>query len=130
MRTTKANQSALLLGVGLGAYFEGMLFHPIAGFFYFVAWALSVAGVVMLWSSMRGPGPLPAGRAFIGSYLIGWGAFNIVEALARHDLSTDWLLFGTGVGFVVLGFVLQKMREDAFLERRSGFDRRSALPLR
>lgn len=130
MRTTKATQAALLLGLGLGAFFEGMLFHPVAGFFYLVAWALSVAGVVLLWSAIRGPGRLPSGRAFIGSYLIGWGAFNIVEALARHELSADWLLFGTGVGFVLLGVMLKRMQEVDFIERRSGLDRRSASPLR
>src|SRR3954469_14314874 len=78
MRSTRALQAALLLGVGLGAFFEGMLFHPIAGFFYFVAWVLSVAGVVLLWSALRGPGRLPAGGAFAASYLVGWGVFNMV----------------------------------------------------
>jgi uncharacterized membrane protein len=130
MRTTRASQAALLLGIGLGAFFEGMLFHPVGGFFYLVAWALAVAGVALLWSAIRGPGRLPSGRSFAGSYVIGWGGFNMVEALARHDLSADWLLFGTGVGFVLLGVILKRMREEHFVERRSGFDRRSASPLR
>jgi uncharacterized membrane protein len=130
MRTTKASQAALLLGFGLGAFFEGILLHNLAGFFYLAAWAITVGGIVLLWSAVRGPGPLPSGRAFVGSYVVGWGGFNIVEALARHDLSRDWLLFGTGVGFVLLGVILRRMREDDILERRSGYDRRSASPLR
>jgi uncharacterized membrane protein len=130
MRTTKASRAALLLGFSLGAFFEGILLHNVAGFLYLAAWAIAVGGIVLLWSAVRGPGPLPSGRAFVGSYVVGWGGFNIVEALARHDLSRDWLLFGTGVGFVLLGAIVKRMREDEILERRSGYDRRSASPLR
>jgi uncharacterized membrane protein len=130
MRTTRAIQAALLLGFGLGAFFEGSLLHGVTGFFYLGAWAVCVAGVVLLWSAIRGPGPLPSGRTFVGGYLMGWGVFNIVEALVRHDISRDWLLFGTGVGFVLLGAVLRRLQEHSFIERRSGFDRRSASPLR
>ncbi len=126
----RASQAAFLLGIGLGAFFEGMLFHPVAGFFYMVAWVLCVAGVVLLWSAVRGPGRLPSGRVFAGAYVIGWGAFNMLEALARHDVSSDWLLFGTGAGFVLLGVILRRMGEVHFIERRSGLDRRSASPLR
>jgi uncharacterized membrane protein len=130
MRITRALRAALLLGFGLGAFFEGILLHNVAGFLYLAAWAITVGGIVLLWSALRGPGPLPSGRAFVGSYVIGWGGFNIVEALARHDLSRDWLLFGTGVGFVLLGVFLRRMQEETFIERRSGADRRSASPLR
>ena len=130
MRTKRAIQAALLLGFGLGAFFEGSLLHGVTGFFYLGAWAICVAGVVLLWTAIRGFGPLPSGRTFVGGYLIGWGVFNIIEALARHDIGRDWLLFGTGVGFVVLGWVLRRLQDHSFIERRSGFDRRSASPLR
>ena len=69
-------------------------------------------------------------HGFVGFFLIGWGVFNVVDALARHDISQDWLLFGTGVGFVLLGVILRRMEEHSFIERRSGLDRRSASPLR
>ncbi len=131
MRTVRARQAALLLGFGLGAFLEGILLHPIAGVFYMAAWALTVAGVVLLWSAVRGPGPLPSGRNFVGTYLIGWGAFNMVEALLRHDLLQDWLIFATGLGFVLLGFFLVRWRGDEhIIERRSGYDRRSASMVR
>jgi uncharacterized membrane protein len=130
MRSTRASQAALLLGFGLGAFFEGILLHHMVGFLYLFPWVIAVCGVLLLWMAVRGPGPLPSGRAFVGSYVVGWGGFNIVEALARHSLTQDWLLFGTGIGFVVLGVILRRMQEPSFLERRSGFDRRSASPLR
>ena len=34
MRTTRARQAALLMGFGLGAFFEGILLHPIATLVY------------------------------------------------------------------------------------------------
>ena len=130
MRTTKVSQSALLLGFGLGAFFEGILLHGVIGFIYLGAWAITLGGIVLLWSAMRGPGPLPSGRTFVGCYIIGWGVFNVLEALARHDIGRDWLLFGTGIGFIVLGAIVRRMQEHMFIERRSGIDRRSASPLR
>ena len=130
MRTLRATQAALLLGFGLGAFFEGILLHGVVSFIYLAAWAITVGGVVLLWSAVRGPGPLPTGRGFVGTYAIGWGAFNVIEALTRHDLSKDWLLFATGVGFLLLGVFLRRMQEHTFLERRSGFDRRSGSPVR
>jgi uncharacterized membrane protein len=130
MRTSRARQAALLLGLGLGAFFEGTLFHPVAGPFYLVAWVVTVSGVLLLWWTVRGPGPLPSGRAFIGNYLFGWGLFNMVDGLLRHDLANEWPVFATGVGFVFLGFVLSRMRDEHIIERRSGYDRRSDSPVR
>jgi len=119
-----------MLGVGLGAFFEGILLHPLAGFFYFVVWALTLGGVLLLWSAVRGPGPLPSGRTFVASLLIGWGVFNMLECVARHDIVDEWLIFATGLGFVLLGGILIWTRIETVIERRSGYDRRSASPLR
>jgi uncharacterized membrane protein len=130
MRTTTATQAALLLGFGLGAFFEGILLHVVTGFTYLAVWIITVSGVLLLWTAIRGPGRLPSGRAFVGTYLVGWGAFNMLEAIARHNVGDDWLLFATGAGFVLLGFGLRRMQEHTFMERRTGFDRRSASPLR
>jgi uncharacterized membrane protein len=125
IRTSRARHAGLLLGIGLGAFLEGILLHPIAGLFYMVAWAVTAGGVLMLWSALRGPGPLPAGREFIGHLLIGWGLFDVVEYLGRHDLSEDWLLLAVGAGFALLGVALAAGRGEPMVERRSGSDRRS-----
>ena len=79
---------------------------------------------------MRGPGPLPSGRSFIAAFLIGWGVFNMLECIARHDIVEEWLIFATGLGFVLLGGILIWTRVETVVERRSGSDRRSASPLR
>lgn len=130
MRTNRARQAALLLGFGLGAFFEGILLHPLAGFFYMVAWALTLGGVLLLWSAVRGPGPLPSGRSFVATFLIGWGVFNMAEGVARHDIFEEWLIFATGLGFVLLGGILIWTRVEQVIERRSGNDRRSGSPVR
>ena len=130
MRTTRARQSALLLGFGLGAFFEGILLHPIGTLFYMTVWVLTVAGVVLLWYAVRGPGPLPASRSFAGYFLVGWGVFNMFEGVLRHDLADDWLVFATGLGFVLLGVVVSRMRDEHIIERRSGYERRSGSPVR
>jgi uncharacterized membrane protein len=130
VRGTRVRHAGFLLGVGLGAFFEGILLHPLSGFFYFVVWALTLGGVLLLWSAVRGPGPLPSGRTFVASFLIGWGVFNMLECVARHDIVDEWLIFATGLGFVLLGGILIWTRIETVIERRSGDDRRSASPLR
>ena len=130
MRTLRARQAALLLGFGLGAFFEGILLHPIATLFYMAVWVVTAAGVVLLWLAVRGPGPLPASRSFVAHFLVGWGIFNMFEGVLRHNLADEWLVFAAGLGFVLLGFLLSRMRDEHIIERRSGAERRSGSPVR
>lgn len=130
MRSNRVRTGGLLLGFGLGAFLEGILMHPMVGTFYIFIWAITVGGVLSLWSAIRGPGPLPSGREFIAHALIGWGVFNTLEGVARHDLRTEWLVCASGLGFVLLGLLLARMREEPLIERRTGFDRRSDSPVR
>jgi len=130
MLSNKVRTAGLLLGFGLGAFLEGILMHPVVGTFYIFVWAVTVGGVLTLWSGIRGPGPLPSGRNFTAYALIGWGVFNMIEGIASHNLRTEWLIFASGLGFVLLGGLLVWMRDEHFIERRSGFDRRSDSPVR
>ena len=130
MRTARAKQAALLLGLGLGAFFEGILMHPLAGAFYMAMWVVCMGGLALLWTTVRGPGPLPSGHGFVGFFLIGWGVFNMFEGILRHDLGKEWLVFATGLGFVLLGALVSRMRDEHLIERRSGADRRSGSPVR
>ena len=63
-------------------------------------------------------------------FVIGWGIFNMLEGLARHDLRHEWLVFATGMGFALLGALLIWARVEPIIERRSGYDRRSGSPVR
>jgi len=123
----RARTAALLLGVGLGGFLDGIVldahWHQMP-WFQLAMWVATLAGVLVLRSAVRGAGPIPSTRGFVGYLLIGWGAFNLVEGIVDHHLLL--LLIG-GVGVIVLGFVLRdrlpaSARVEA--ERRSGVDRR------
>ena len=115
------------------------------GWFHLVTWLVTLAGVIVLWSALRGPGPLPRGRSLAGWALVGWGAFNLIEGIVNHlvlglhhvrDLpehvpAYDWIfILVGGVGVIALGYAVKAAREETLIERRSGLDRRSASPLR
>jgi uncharacterized membrane protein len=123
----RARNAALLLGVGLGGFIHGIVLHPLAHWHQMLLWVVTLGGVLLLRSAVRGAGPIPSTRGFIGYLLIGWGAFNLVEGIVDHPLD-DWLLLLIGgVGLIALGFVLRdrlpaSARVEA--ERRSGYDRR------
>ena len=171
MRYERARNAALLLGVGLGGFLDGITLHQIAhwhqmlsalvppdsvdamkrnmvadGWFHMATWIVTVGGMFLLWSTMRGAGRLPSTRTFCGYLLVGWGAFNLVEGMINHHLLElhhvrdlpahvplyDWvfLVLG-GVGLIVAGLL---MRDDlgrpapfTGVERRSGADRRSVV---
>lgn len=170
-RYGRARNAALLLGVGLGGFADGIVLHQIAqwhqmlsfvvpphtmeamkqnmtadGLFHLATWAATFAGVLALWSAVRGAGRLPSTRTLLGCMLAGWGAFNLVEGIVDHHVlelhhvrdlplhvpAYDWLfLLAGGVGFVLAGLALVDRRDRPLpvgveIERRSGFDRRLA----
>ena len=98
---------AILIGVGLGGLFDGIVLHQllqwhhlasgqlptvdlealqvntfIDGVFHQVMWVVVVLGVGLLyWHLTRGG--LPA-KTLLGGVLIGWGAFNVVDEIVFH----------------------------------------------
>lgn len=105
---------------------------------------LVFAGAAVLFASIRAPGRTPTPRGFAGNFLLGWGGFNLAEGALNHfvlelhhvrDLPAhapywDWLfLLGGGLGLVLLGLALRDAPDPAPVgaERRSGYDRRSAI---
>jgi uncharacterized membrane protein len=92
------------------------------GAFHAAAWLAVTVGVLWLYGRLRLP-PVPAAwprldrgprpwRAMLGSMLLGWGLFNLVEGLVDHQLlglhhvrpGPDRLAWD--IGFLVLGAVL------------------------
>jgi uncharacterized membrane protein len=169
MRATKTRNAGLLLGIGLGGFLDGIVLHQIVqwhsmlsgrlpmhsmeamrtsmtadGWFHMATWLVTLAGVAVLWSAVRGPGPLPAGRALAGWMLVGWGAFNLVEGVVDHHLlelhhvrdlpqhmpAYDWTFLALSLAILVAGWLISQSPAHAAIERRSGYDRRSALPVR
>jgi uncharacterized membrane protein len=101
--------AALLLGMGLGGFVDGILLHQILqwhhiasaaghpldeisalrfnvtldGAFHVLTWGLVVTGLALLWRTGWQPGQ---GRAFAGTCLMGFGLFNLVEGTINHHL--------------------------------------------
>ena len=132
-----------MLGFGLGMFVDGIVLHQLLqwhhlvaeyesttdvpgleentfwdGVFHLSAWAVTLAGSMLLWRSRSVPTALPA-RAFAGLLLIGWGAFNAVDqvvfhlALGAHHIRQvddyaiyDWSFFAIGVALALAGCAL------------------------
>jgi uncharacterized membrane protein len=103
--------AAVLLGLGLGGFFDGIVLHQILqwhhmvstptpptslenlelntlgdGIFHAATWILTVAGVFTLMSSNGARHAAGGMRTLIGGLLVGWGVFNVVEGLIDHHL--------------------------------------------
>ena len=105
--------AGILLGLGIGGFFDGIVLHQILqwhhmvsdvarypvttvagleantlgdGLFHAATYLFTLAGLALLWRATRG-GQIPvSGRAFVGLLLIGWGLFNLVEGVIDHHL--------------------------------------------
>lgn len=103
--------SGILLGAGLGGFFDGILLHQILqwhnmlssvrppddlvsmkvnmlwdGLFHAFTWVTTVVGLALLWrAGQRSEVPWST-RTWLGSMSVGWGAFNVIEGLIDHHL--------------------------------------------
>ena len=109
----KITLPSVLLGVGMGGMFDGIMFHQILqwhhmltsegsypattvaglevntlwdGLFHATAYALVVVGLFLLWSRAREGGMAWSWKRLLGLLLVGWGAFNLVEGIIDHHL--------------------------------------------
>jgi uncharacterized membrane protein len=105
-------RACILLGIGLGGFFDGIVFHQLLqwhhmvsnagwppdtlhnlqvntvadGLFHVVAWLCVLVGLLDLWRSARRPHPGWRWRRLAGGILLGFGLFNLVEGLVDHQL--------------------------------------------
>ena len=105
--------AGLLLGIGLGGFFDGIVLHQILqwhhlisnhgdfpvdtvaglrvntlwdGLFHAATYIATVAGLLLLWGVARQPHAAWSTTLLLGLLLMGWGAFNLVEGLIDHQL--------------------------------------------
>jgi uncharacterized membrane protein len=96
----------ILLGIGLGGLFDGIVFHQILGWhhlisektdstrantladglFHAAVWVVVAVGIWLLWRRAAEWRWAGSGRALAGWILVGWGGFNLVEGLVDHQL--------------------------------------------
>jgi uncharacterized membrane protein len=103
--------AGLTLGIGLGGFVDGIVFHQLLqfhnmlsarlppttvvnleinmfwdGVFHAFCWLMSVLGLGMLWQVVhRAQTPLST-STFVGSLVAGWGLFNVVEGVVDHHV--------------------------------------------
>ena len=100
---------ALLIGIGLGGFVDGIVLHQILqwhnmlssvtpptdliamkynmvwdGLFHAATWIVTLVGVVLLFRAGRRDDVVWSGRIFAGTMLAGWGLFNFVEGIIDH----------------------------------------------
>jgi len=137
-----------VLGIGLGGFADGIVLHQIAqwhnmgsailppvtmdamsrnmtwdGLFHAATWAITLIGVLMLWSDARASRVTGSVQTFIGEMLLGWAGFNLVEGLIDHHLLElhhvrdlpqhvpvyDWAFLAVGgVGLALAGWFLTR----------------------
>jgi uncharacterized membrane protein len=146
--------AGILLGLGLGGFFDGIVFHQLLqwhhmlsntdrwqttivqgleantladGLFHAATYVLTVAGVVLLWRVGRHDGLQGTAPAFAGAWLVGWGAFNVVEGIVDHhllglhhvrddagnQLAWDLAFLAWGMAMLVGGWMLMRFGQRA-----------------
>ena len=108
---TESLRAAVVLGVGLGGFFDGILLHQILqwhhmlgtplppdtlenlqlntvadGLFHGATWVLTLLGLFLLARSRRDLPQVDGMSRLVGGMLIGWGLFNLVEGIVDHHL--------------------------------------------
>ena len=143
--------AGILLGIGEGGFFDGIVLHQILqwhhmftnvvtketvggleintlgdGLFHAFNWIMTIAGTSALWKAARQPNVAWSTGAFVGSILIGFGSFNLVEGIIDHhllqihhvkaganQLAWDLSFLGLGVLLVVGGWLLVQQARSA-----------------
>jgi uncharacterized membrane protein len=100
----------ILLGIGLGGFFDGIVLHQILqwhhmlsahtppdtlttlelntladGLFHASTWVFTSVGLFLLWAAVPKGAPLGWHR-LIGGLLAGWGGFNVLEGIVDHHV--------------------------------------------
>src|SRR5215218_6917938 len=111
-RRTRITAGGILLGIGLGGFFDGIVFHQILqwhhmltsagypatsvanlnlntladGLFHAATYLFTLIGLTVLWRASTRNGIIWSARILLGAILLGWGVFNLVEGLIDHQL--------------------------------------------
>ena len=101
----------VLAGLGLGGFFDGIVLHQLLqwhhlvsnvypvttvaglerntlgdGLFHAASYLLTVAGLFLLWSVARHRHEAWPASLLVGTLLLGWGLFNLIEGTVDHHI--------------------------------------------
>jgi uncharacterized membrane protein len=103
--------AAVLLGIGLGGLLDTIVLQEVlqrhlmlstlvpltsmdamrenlrwTGVGNAICWGFAAAGAVTAYRAARHRMPVPSYRLVLGSFLMGWGGFNLIEGLVTHEI--------------------------------------------
>lgn len=104
--------AGILLGLGLGGFFDGIVLHQILqwhhlltsagypantvenlelntladGLFHAATYVFTAAGLFLLWRAVQQNNVSLSGRVLSGAILAGWGLFNLAEGIVNHHI--------------------------------------------
>ncbi|WP_062015859.1 DUF2243 domain-containing protein [Aureimonas sp. AU4] len=133
--------AGIFFGLGLGGFFDGIVLHQILqwhhiatsagypadtyenlklntlldGLFHTVTYVFVVIGLIILWRAAHRRHLWWSGRLLLGSLLMGFGLFNLVEGLINHQIlglhhvnetvpQDGWVYWD--IGFLIWGAVM------------------------
>ena len=133
--------AGILFGLGLGGFFDGIVLHQIMqwhhmltsagypatsvdnleintlwdGIFHASTYVFVVLGLILLWRTAHRVHLWWSGRLLIGTLLMGFGIFNLVEGIVDHQIlglhhvnetvpASQWLYWD--IGFLVWGALM------------------------
>jgi uncharacterized membrane protein len=133
--------AGILLGLGLGGFFDGIVLHQILqwhhmltsagypattvanlefnvlwdGLFHVSTYVFTGLGLGWLWSAARQRHVTWPAKLLVGTMLLGWGLFNVVEGVIDHHLlgihhvnetvpAAQWLVWD--LGFLAWGALM------------------------
>jgi uncharacterized membrane protein len=145
-----------LLGVGMGGFIDGIVLHQLTqvhnmlsgkyppttlvnaeinmfwdGLFHAFCWIMTAIGLALLWRAGQRRDVPWSTRTFIGSLILGFGLFNLVEGIVDHHVlrvhnviqrlgESAWdygfLALG-GVAMVLLGWMIIRSGRDDLTAR-------------
>jgi uncharacterized membrane protein len=145
--SSRLTWAGIWLGLSLGGFFDGIMLHQVLqwhhmltsvgderirsdisinttadGLFHAGCWIFAIIALVLLWKARRHFGALHWARTFVGSILIGAGAFNLIEGVIDHEilgihhvrtetehvLVWDMSFLALGAALVALGYMMRR----------------------
>jgi uncharacterized membrane protein len=98
-----------LMGIGMGGFIDGIVFHQILqlhsmlsaplpqdnviniktsmvwdGMFHLLTWLSTAVSIYLLWRALKNPAVKADGLTYWGALFSGWGIFNLVEGIIDH----------------------------------------------